>query len=116
MIKAWHDNRNVILADEMGLGKTIQTIGFLNYLFTQEKLPGPFCIIAPLTTLSHWQKVIDDWTDMNCVFYYDKDGFEGRNAIRTYEWFCTDITKEGYPTQKYKIFKFNVILTSFEVF
>jgi len=65
MIKAWHDNRNVILADEMGLGKTIQTIGFLNYLYTQEKLQGPFCIVAPLTTLAHWKKVIDEWTDMN---------------------------------------------------
>lgn len=42
LIKAWHDNRNVILADEMGLGKTIQTVGFLNFLFTQEKVLGPF--------------------------------------------------------------------------
>jgi SNF2 family DNA or RNA helicase len=48
--------------------------------------------------------------------YYDAEGFEGRNAIRNYEWYYTDITKEGYPTQKYKILKFNVILTSFEVF
>lgn len=53
---------------------------------------------------------------MNCVLYYDQDGFEGRNSLRTYEWFYTDITKEGYPTQKYKVYKFNVILTSFEVF
>lgn len=115
-IKAWHDNRNVILADEMGLGKTIQTISFMNYLFTQEDNKGPFCIIAPLTTLSHWKKVVDDWTDMNAVLYYDQGGNEGRSAIRLYEWFCTDITNDGHPTQKYKIFKFNIILTSFEVF
>jgi len=57
LVKAWHDNRNTILADEMGLGKTIQTVGFLNYLFTQENIKGPFCIIAPLTTLAHWKKV-----------------------------------------------------------
>lgn len=42
LIKSWHDNRNVILADEMGLGKTIQTIAFFNYLYTQEKIEGPF--------------------------------------------------------------------------
>jgi SNF2 family DNA or RNA helicase len=41
-IKSWHDNRNAILADEMGLGKTVQTIAFLNYLYTQEGVEGPF--------------------------------------------------------------------------
>lgn len=53
---------------------------------------------------------------MNAVLYYDQGGSEGRNALRLYEWYYTDITSDGVPTQKYKIFKFNVILTSFEVF
>lgn len=116
LIKAWHDNRNIILADEMGLGKTIQTIAFMNYLYTQESIKGPFCIVAPLTTLAHWKKIVDEWTDMNAVLYYDQGGFEGRTSIRLYEWYYTDISSEGYPTQKYKVFKFNIILTSFEVF
>lgn len=57
LVKSWFENRNVILADEMGLGKTVQTISYLNYLFTEGKVEGPFCVIAPLTTLSHWKKV-----------------------------------------------------------
>jgi chromodomain-helicase-DNA-binding protein 7 len=53
---------------------------------------------------------------MNAVLYYDQGGAEGRNALRLYEWYYTDITSDGVQTQKHKIFKFNVILTSFEVF
>jgi hypothetical protein len=26
-------------------------------------------VIAPLTTLGHWQREIETWTDMNCVVY-----------------------------------------------
>ena len=26
-------------------------------------------MIAPLTTLGHWQREIETWTDMNCVVY-----------------------------------------------
>jgi len=42
LIKAWYDNKNVILADEMGLGKTVQTISYLNHLYTQGGIEGPF--------------------------------------------------------------------------
>lgn len=32
--------------------------------------PVPACaVIAPLTTLGHWQREIETWTDMNCVVY-----------------------------------------------
>lgn len=43
-----------ILADEMGLGKTIQTIAFLLYLKEQGNV-GPHLIVAPKSTLSHWE-------------------------------------------------------------
>jgi SNF2 family DNA or RNA helicase len=29
----------------------------------------PPSVIAPLTTLGHWQREIETWTDMNCVVY-----------------------------------------------
>ncbi len=47
----WYNNRNSILADEMGLGKTIQTIAILQHLKVRHNIPGPFLIIAPLSTL-----------------------------------------------------------------
>ena len=50
LIESWYHCRNVILADEMGLGKTIQSIAFLNYLFSVQNMKGPFLVLAPLST------------------------------------------------------------------
>jgi hypothetical protein len=58
----------VILADEMGLGKTIQAIAFLNHLYAFENCRGPFLVIAPLSTLEHWKRTVEDWTNLNGVF------------------------------------------------
>ncbi|NXG83092.1 CHD1 protein, partial [Stercorarius parasiticus] len=59
-----------ILADEMGLGKTIQTISFLNYLFHEHQLYGPFLLVVPLSTLTSWQREIQTWApQMNAVVY-----------------------------------------------
>ncbi len=44
---------NGILADEMGLGKTVQVIAFICSL-VQDGAPGPFLVIAPLSTLTNW--------------------------------------------------------------
>lgn len=116
LIKCWHENRNMVLADEMGLGKTIQSLAFLNYLVTEKVNNGPFLIIAPLTTLSHWKQVAEEWTYLKAVLYYDQGSVDGRSALRQYEWYSTEITKDGKPTLKSKFMKFDVIITSFEVF
>ncbi|KAJ9579270.1 hypothetical protein L9F63_024624, partial [Diploptera punctata] len=44
---------NGILADEMGLGKTPQTIALLCHLI-EKNVPGPFLVVAPLSTLPNW--------------------------------------------------------------
>jgi len=44
---------NGILADEMGLGKTVQVIAFICSLL-QDGAPGPFLVVAPLSTLTNW--------------------------------------------------------------
>ena len=49
---------NGILADEMGLGKTLQTISVFCQLYESEQEPGPFLVIAPLSTISNWQKEV----------------------------------------------------------
>jgi SNF2 family DNA or RNA helicase len=43
-----------MLADEMGLGKTIQSVSTLAHLASHEAIRGPFLVVAPLSTLSHW--------------------------------------------------------------
>lgn len=54
----------------MGLGKTIQTISFLNYMFHEHQLYGPFLLVVPLSTLTSWQREIQLWSpQMNVVVY-----------------------------------------------
>jgi chromodomain-helicase-DNA-binding protein 7 len=116
LIESWYHGRNVILADEMGLGKTIQSIAFLNYLYSFQNMKGPFLVVAPLSTLQHWKRTVEDWSTMNCVLYYDVKGQEGRAACRNYEWFLKDISIKGTIVQTAELCKFNVLITSFEVF
>ena len=116
LIQAWYHKRNVILADEMGLGKTIQTIAFLNHLVNFENCRGPFLVIAPLSTLEHWKRTIEEWTNLNGVLYYDLHGIEGRQNCRDYEWFFTDISTQGNVLLSNELYKFHIMITSNEVF
>ena len=53
---------------------------------------------------------------MNVVVYHDRGGQDGRAAMRTHDWFYTDVTNKGTITQKSKLIKFNLMITSYEVF
>ncbi|KAL3898148.1 MAG: hypothetical protein SGPRY_012903, partial [Prymnesium sp.] len=102
----------------MGLGKTVQTVSLLHYLHEKQVrrgkrggsrgllgLPfpytladspqglwGPFLVVAPLSTLPHWQREVESWTHMNVVVYH------GNAAARAR-----------------RLHKFNVIITTFEM-
>jgi SNF2 family DNA or RNA helicase len=116
LIQAWYGKRNVILADEMGLGKTIQSISFLNHLINFENTRGPFLVIAPLSTLEHWKRTVEDWTNLNSVLYYDINGQDGRACCRSFEWFYIDISTKGTVLQSHELYKFHIMITSYEVF
>jgi hypothetical protein len=68
----------------MGLGKTVQAIAFLNHLYTFENSRGPFLVIAPLTTLEHWRRTIEDWTDLYGVI----------TKVKSYNSYYTTIEME----------------------
>ncbi|TNN45053.1 Chromodomain-helicase-DNA-binding protein 1 [Liparis tanakae] len=88
----------------MGLGKTIQTISFLNCLFNDHQLYGPFLLVVPLSTLTSWQREMQLWApNMNFVVYLGD--ISSRNMIRTHEWI------HGHS----KRLKFNIILTTYEI-
>lgn len=53
---------NGILADEMGLGKTIQAISLLAHVSENKNDWGPFCIVAPSTTLHNWKNELEKFT------------------------------------------------------
>uniref|UniRef100_A0A671RGP2 Chromodomain-helicase-DNA-binding protein 1-like n=1 Tax=Sinocyclocheilus anshuiensis TaxID=1608454 RepID=A0A671RGP2_9TELE len=104
MAHSWCKGNSCILADEMGLGKTIQTISFLNYLFHEHQLYGPFLLVVPLSTLTSWQREIQLWAPQINVVVYLGD-ISSRNMIRTHEWM--------HPQTKR--LKFNILLTTYEI-
>ena len=107
MLECWHHNRSCILADEMGLGKTAQTVTLMHHL---RDLGGsyPFLVVAPLSTIQHWRREIEEWTDFNVCVYHDSGGEKSRRLIREFKWF--------FPGQRRDVVKFDVLVTTYTVF
>ena len=100
MIWNWTNGRNSILADEMGLGKTIQSKMFMYTLLKNYKMKYPFLVVAPLSTIPHWEAEIRRWTDMHVVVLHGS--VESRENILRYEW-------------KTKLGEFDVLITTYEI-
>lgn len=105
---SWVQNRNVILADEMGLGKTLQSISLLGYLLNQKKVPGPFLVIVPLSTIAAWVREFARWLPTFNVVTYSGDS-TSRARIREYEFYPKSKGKSSIGT------KFHVLLTTPEL-
>lgn len=88
-----------ILADEMGLGKTLQTISFLAYLRYIEKVPGPFFVIAPKSTLNNWLREVKRWTPEVNAFILQGDKHERGELVRSKLLTC----------------KFDIVIASYEI-
>ena len=90
----FRSRKNCILADEMGLGKTIQSITFLFEIFSMG-IRGPFLIIAPLSTITNWEREFRQWTNMNVIVYHGSQ--ISRQMIHQYEMFYRDKQVEPEP-------------------
>ena len=102
-----------MLADEMGLGKTVQSVTTLHHIWQHEAIRGPFLVLAPLSTLSHWLREFEEWTEMNTIVYHGSN--ESRELIRDTEW---HFSAEAVPPPKGgapPLYKFQVLITSYEV-
>ena len=106
MVGNYRRRKNVILGDEMGLGKTAQCISVMEHVrVDQLRAPRPFLVIAPLTTLGHWKREMEKWTEMNVVLL---DGnAEDRRVCEETEFYFETRGPRG-PA------KFDVLLVSFE--
>lgn len=104
--KGESDPTNCILGDEMGLGKTAQSIAVLEHQ-RQFGQGGTFLIVAPLTTLGHWQREIETWTTMDVVVYAGSSS--DRAVIQKY-----DLWVPGPGRKRDRQVKPDVILTSFD--
>uniref|UniRef100_H3DJD5 Chromodomain helicase DNA binding protein 6 n=1 Tax=Tetraodon nigroviridis TaxID=99883 RepID=H3DJD5_TETNG len=104
----WYNRKNCILADEMGLGKTIQSITFLYEIFNMG-IRGPFLIIAPLSTITNWEREFRTWTHMNVIVYHGSQ--ISRQMILQYEMFYRDQQGNTIPS----VLKFHGLITTFEM-
>jgi len=107
LVSCWFQRRGCILADEMGLGKTIQSVSLLHFLFEEQNIRGPFLVLAPLSTLGHWAREIDTWTELNAIVYHGNS--ESRNVIHQHEWVVPgQVPSQGPP------YKWQVLITTYE--
>uniref|UniRef100_A0AAY4EVT2 DNA helicase n=1 Tax=Denticeps clupeoides TaxID=299321 RepID=A0AAY4EVT2_9TELE len=104
----WYNRKNCILADEMGLGKTIQSITFLYEIFSMG-IRGPFLIIAPLSTITNWEREFRTWTEINVIVYHGSQ--ISRQMILQYEMYHRD--EQGNIITG--LFKFHGVITTFEM-
>lgn len=68
----------------MGLGKTLQTAACLNVIATELEQDAAFLIIAPLSTIPHWLREFQSWTDLNAIVYHGSQ--EDRRVLRQFEF------------------------------
>ena len=62
------------------------------------RLPRAPAVIAPLTTLGHWQREIETWTDMNCVVYAGSAPDREVIQVGTPGWRCAEAARR--PTRR----------------
>ena len=102
--------QSCIIADEMGLGKTVQSVSFLDLIYYRFNVRGPFLVIAPLSTLPHWQREFEAWSDLRVLVYHGTEA--ARDVMFEYEFFYKDPkTDQIIPG----LCKFDVILTTYEM-
>ncbi|KAI8364631.1 SNF2 family N-terminal domain-containing protein [Radiomyces spectabilis] len=105
----YYSHRSCILADEMGLGKTVQSVALLNDLYHSLRICGPFLIVAPLSTIPHWERAFKAWTDLNVIDY--RGSVLSRNLLVETEFYYKDM--QGSIIQNR--YKFDVLITTYEM-
>ena len=109
LLYSWYNRKGSILADEMGLGKTVQIVTTLQHI-SRCYVTGPFLVIVPLSTIQHWKREFELWTDMNVVLLQGSK--HDRDMIREYEWYYRD--EQGNEQWHDQLYKFNVCIATYE--
>ena len=116
LIYCWRNRRGCLLADEMGLGKTAQTVAFLRHLKEKESDEGPFLVVAPLSTIQHWQREVKAWSDFRpCIYHSTLKGGNSRRLLRRYEiYFNPEDADSPHAVGGTERLKFDVMITTYE--
>ncbi|GKY91232.1 hypothetical protein MPSEU_000095800 [Mayamaea pseudoterrestris] len=107
LASTWYKRQGAILADEMGLGKTVQIVCYIEHIFRVEKIRRPFLVVIPLSTVEHWRREFQGWTDMVCCVYHDRQRI-WRDVLREYEWYFEDRPHTA------EFLKFDVLITTYD--
>ncbi|PRP88087.1 chromodomain-helicase-DNA-binding protein 5 [Planoprotostelium fungivorum] len=109
LVYSMYKKRNVILADEMGLGKTIQSMSFILHCSEACHNPGPFLIVAPLSTISNWEREFIKWAPHLNLITYTGDNDSRENIRLTLNRKYEFKHEKGYQP------RFNAVLTTYEL-
>ncbi|KAF9281009.1 choline dehydrogenase 6 [Mortierella alpina] len=109
LLDCWFNEQACIMADEMGLGKTVQSVTFLNEIHNTYHIRGPFLVVAPLSTIPHWHREFEAWTDMNVIVYHGN--VPSRNLLVDTEFYYKDAQGQIVPG----LYKFDVLITTYEM-
>ncbi|KAJ1925479.1 hypothetical protein IWQ60_004528 [Tieghemiomyces parasiticus] len=109
LLFCWFNRRSCMMADEMGLGKTVQSVSFLYQVHRAHGIHGPFLVVAPLSTVPHWEREFLNWTNLNVLVYHG--GATARDLIVGTEFYYKDAAGRTIP----HLYKFDVIITTYEM-
>jgi SNF2 family DNA or RNA helicase len=70
---------------------------------------GPFLIVAPLSTIPHWEREFRAWTDFNVIVYHGSA--KSRNLIIETEYYYRDFDGSRLSD----LHKFQVLITTYEM-
>ena len=87
------------------LGKTAQLLLALQWLATHRGVEGPFLVVAPVSTLTHWEREVAAWTSLSAVVL--QGPADARRALLTHETRHTDAAGRGTGRCR-----FHVLITS----
>lgn len=105
LMNRWYWRQSCIMADEMGLGKTVQSVCFVEALSREFNYNHPVIVIAPLSTIVHWEREFAAWTNLRVLTYHGS--IQGRDILVEYEF--------TNKTGNINVRLFDVILTTYEM-
>lgn len=62
----------------------MQTAAFIDLLVKKMHRPGPFLVVVPLSTITHWQREFMSWTGLDTIVYHGSA--EDRALMREHEF------------------------------
>ena len=95
------------------MAQTAQSVSMLQSLRSLEGIDGPFLIVAPLSTLPHWERELTLWTDLYWINFHGNA--DSRRVVMQYEWYKKEgDAPKGKGKDSKEVYRFQVLLCNYE--